>query len=503
MKLSSDTPPVELSAIQKSMAIQWNTPQSTIAWTPPVDVAGAMLRIEQRIGSRLPALVERVTTSQWNEEGEIETLARDAGIQATLSGLNQVIPDVKLAADAIPSDTKATQILSVRGIVTKVRTIPIAEPPFPGWPWKELYAFTLSPFESSSPTESPSPTDRPTPVQIVVLTQHIPALWKSATTIRQPVVVHGLSVIPPTESGPRLMISPSVDWRQPMNQAAEQTASWLPALPAGWQSLLQRGWNLGWIDLLEGLQGQPMSGRESEAFYEMLRASTRSPAADELSVPTEVLSVMESIQRAEQRKVARSAKGVIDPSSSDLASSSGYLIEGIVQIRRVQRIEVRDPKEQEWLGSDHYFQLDGFADIGRSRITIRYDEIAEPIIFEKEFPVTLVAVRLPDSLFMDADNRTVGESQAWYPRARMKVAGWFYRMWRFKTTQVSEATADKEAQQGPLLVVRQFSDPPPLEIAKASNASPFWVTALTSIVGVVGALWIYFQIRRRLSPRRR
>jgi hypothetical protein len=514
MKRSSDAPPVELSAIQKSMISRWNAPQSTIAWTPPVDVAGAMLRIEQRIGSRLPALVERVTTSQWSEDGGIETLAHDSVTQAILTGLNQVITDVILAANAntTSSDTKATQILSVSGIVTKVRTIPIAEPPFPGWSWKELYALNLSPFESSFPTESPSPTDRPASVQTVVLTQHIPALWKSATTIRQPVVIHGLSVAPPTESGPRLMISPSVDWRQPIaqvsidattNQGAKQAVSWLPTLPAGWQSLLQRGWNLGWIDLLEGLQGQPMSGRESEAFYEMLHASTRSPATDELSVPTDVLSVMESIQRAEKRKAARSAKGVVDPSSSGLASSSGYFIEGIVQIRRVQRIEVRDSKEQEWLGSDHYFQLDGFADIGRSRITIRYDEIAEPIIFEKEFPVTLVAVRLPDSMFVDADNRTAGESQAWYPRARMEVAGWFYRMWRFKTTQVSEATGDKEAQQGPLLVVRQFSDPPPLEIANASQASPFWVTALTSIIGGVGVLWILYQIRRGLVPRRR
>jgi hypothetical protein len=283
----------------------------------------------------------------------------------------------------------------------------------------------------------------------------------------------------------------------------EPTASWLPALPAGWQSLLQRGWDLGWIDMLEGLQGQPMSGRESEAFYEMLRASARSVEDVDTAESSEALSVMDAIQRAEKRKTLRSSKNGGDASSNDLASSAGYFIEGVVQIRRVQRIEVRDPKEQEWLGSDHYFQLDGFADIGRSRITVRYDDVAEPLIFEKEFPVTLVAVHLPDTLFVDANDRTVGESQAWYPRARIKVSGWFYRMWRFKTTQVSEATNDKEAQQGPLLVVKHLSDPPPLEIANASNASPFWVTALTSIIGGVGALWILYQIRRGLAPRRR
>lgn len=245
-----------------------------------------------------------------------------------------------------------------------------------------------------------------------------------------------------------------------------------------------------------------MSGRESQAFYEMLRASTRSLESDENVTPSDVLSVMDSIQRAEKRKALRSSKKDEAVPSNALAASAGYFIDGVVQIRRVQRIEVRDPKEQDWLGSDHYFQLDGFADIGRSRITVRYDDIAEPLIFEKEFPVTLVAARLPDSLFVDANDRTAGESQAWYPRARMAVSGWFYRMWRFKTTQVSEATNDKEAQQGPLLVVRQFSDPPPLQTANASNASPFWVTAWTSIIGGVGALWILYWIRRGIAPRR-
>jgi hypothetical protein len=194
MKPSSDAPPVELTAIQKAMAAQWHAPQATIAWTPPVDVAGAMQRIEQRIGSRLPALVERVATSKWSEEGEIETLARDSVIQAILSGMNQVVPDVQLVADAdtTSSDTNATPILSVSGIVTKVRAVPIAEPPFPGWPWKELYAFTLSPIESISPTE------KTTSAQCVVLTQQVPTFWKSATTIRQPVVVRGLSVAFPS-----------------------------------------------------------------------------------------------------------------------------------------------------------------------------------------------------------------------------------------------------------------------------------------------------------------
>jgi hypothetical protein len=201
---------------------------------------------------------------------------------------------------------------------------------------------------------------------------------------------------------------------------------------------------------------------------------------------------MQSIQRAETRKSKR------DAPPQDVASS-GYRVKGVAEVRRIQRVDVRNPEEQQWLGADHYYQLDGFADIGNSRITIRYDESVEPIIFEKEFPVTLVALKVPDSLLVDAGDAIPGEAQAWYPRTRVSVSGWFYRMWRFKTTQISEATNNKESQQGPLLVVDRFDDPPARQVAGASNTSPQWVAITTLAIGVVGGLWILRQVRQGLQ----
>jgi hypothetical protein len=76
-------------------------------------------------------------------------------------------------------------------------------------------------------------------------------------------------------------------------------------------------------------------------------------------------------------------------------------------------------------------------------------------------------------------------------------------MWRFKTTQVSEATNDKEAQQGPLLVIDRFDAPPARQVPGASNTSPQWVAITTIAIGIVGGLWILRQVRQGLQTGRR
>jgi hypothetical protein len=268
-----------------------------------------------------------------------------------------------------------------------------------------------------------------------------------------------------------------------------------PTLNRGWKSLLDRGWNLNSIDLIESLQGRPMTSRESQAFYSFLRCSAPPLDAPAERVPPP-LSIMQTIQRAEKRKLERD-------SLHEDASSTGHRAHAIVQVRRVQRVEVSNPDEQRWLGASHYFQLDGFADIGNSRITIRYEQSGEPIVFEKEFPITLVARNVPADLLIDAEDAIPGDAQAWYPRTRVAIEGWVYRMWRFKTTQVSEATGDKELQQGPMLIVDRFATPPDPPSKGASNLTPAWVTGITTGIGVLGGLWILWQIRHHAKVPRR
>ena len=474
---------------QKKMAATWQRPLPPKRWTPPADISGALERIEQRIGARVGPLETRITEESLNDPSAIDALARNEAVQATLDGLMRVIDEVQLVANPKGQgrNPKATRIRRCRGWVTQVRPITIEKEPFPGWQWKELYACSLEPISSDDGI-----------TKCTIITTNVPSQWLRVPELRQPTIATGLAFDTDGTNGTAphtLMISPSVEWREETDAASIGGSSTRALLPVGWAALLERGWSLDWIDMIEGLQGKPMTARESKAFYSLLRCSKQPLDAGQpenhTSGKSQTLSVMESIQRAETRKSKR------DAARQD-AESAGYRVKGIAEIRRIQRVDVRNPDEQEWLGADHYFQLDGFADIGNSRITIRYDESVEPIVFEKEFPVTLVALNVPNSLLVDAGDAIPGEAQAWYPRSRVSVSGWFYRMWRFKTTQVSEATNDKDAQQGPLLVIDRFDAPPARQVPGSSNASPQWVAITTMAIGILGGLWILRQIRQGL-----
>lgn len=474
-------------------------PSSMKRWIPPVDIQGALERIEQRIGPRIESLQTRLETASLDRPDSVDALARDPSVQATLDGLHRVIDDVQLVAN--PNNpwrkTQERRIRSYRGWVTDVRRIPIEKEPFPGWPWPSLFVCRLEAFLDDGSLASGEH------VACAIVTQHVPSQWLGSHSLRQPAIVSGLALDFPGKTLQTFLISPDIQWRTRATAVPMKDGQLSPMLSAGWVSLLANGWNLSWIDMIEGLQGKAMTSRESEPFYGLLGCSAPtddlvSPdlpsSAVDSSQASQVLSVMQAIQRAETRKT----KG--DVPSQEVASS-GYRIQGTVEIRRIQRVSVRNPAEQQWLDADHYYQLDGFADIGNSRITIRFDESQDPIVFEKEFPVTLVSRKVPDSLLVDAGNVIEGELQAWYPRSRLAVSGWFYRMWRFKTTQVSEATGGKEAQQGPLIVVDRFDLASPRRIAGASNMSARWVGFLTMTIGILGGLWILHHIRRSIPHR--
>lgn len=486
----------KLTEEQRRSAAIWQQPLPAKRWKPPADISGALERIEKRIGARIGPLETRISEISFDDPEALDALARNEGLQATLDGLLRVVEEVELVSDPLgrgrsPRDSR---IRGCRGMVTQVRRIPIEKEPFPGWQWKELYVCTLEPYHGDQ-TSSPC----------TIITQRVPSSWLIASELRQPVVAMGLAFDAPDPEARTLMISPAVEWRhgEIPGAATPSTAagSTVPALPEGWSTLLTRGWNLEWIDMLEGLQGRPMTARESKAFYHLLRCSQPPVGVQEVdggkgAGDQQVLSVMQAIQRAEARKTKR------DAPAHEFASV-GYRIAGIAEVRRVQRVDVRDPIEQEWLGADHYYQLDGFADIGNSRITIRYEESEEPIVFDKEFPVTLVALKVPSDLLVDAGDAITGESQAWYPRTRIWVSGWFYRMWRFKTAQVSQATNDKQAQQGPLLIIDRFDAAPAREVVGASNASPQMISFVTVSIGILGALWIGYQVLQGLRRGRR
>jgi hypothetical protein len=274
---------------------------------------------------------------------------------------------------------------------------------------------------------------------------------------------------------------------------------------------LQSDWDLASCDAIELLHGQSLTSKETRPFYTLLAASN-APASQDTEVPA--MNVMEWIRRTESMKSTKTL-------GKEQQRSVGERIDARVQIRRIQRVDVQNVQSQVWLGSNHYYQLDGMADIGPSRIEVKYGKEYEAIAYEREFPITLVAMKLPpwilsdpmtlnssseltSELTQDAIDLDSASSIAWATKIRLDVSGYAYRIWRFRTPQVSAVTQDSGYQQAPMLVVDRWnlaqgplgSDKPPAASARWSSGS-----ILTTILGILAIVWFAYRKTSTSKPR--
>ncbi len=284
------------------------------------------------------------------------------------------------------------------------------------------------------------------------------------------------------------------------------TGGLIPSLSKGHLQLLESGWDLSQLDGLENMHGQSISNKESSAFYTLIAKAYNAQSKDiqnqDHAVLSESLSVMQWIRGTEAMKTAKKKDGSLKP-------TVGERVRARVQVRRIQRIDVRNPQHQAWLGSNHYYQLDGVADIGPNRIGVKYGKDFEPISYEREFPITLVAAGLPSWIL--ADPTTLGaqgqsleantdldasSSIVWSTKIRVDVMGYAYRVWRFRTPQVSAATQDTGYQQAPMMIVDRWelSQGPSLDDQKKQQSKLSMGSIVTTIIGLAAICWFAFRM---------
>lgn len=417
------------------------------------------------------------------------------------------------------------------GRVTAIRKIPVDTTTMPGLGWSSIYALQI---------EQANPTDRSK--VIVALAQEIPQSWTASgltdrNNIVQPVKVQGLGVFqtdhPPKELSPGYILASRILWTNALNSTppyvpstqpsanSEQDSSlaWTsPHLSEGWRSLAASEWDLAHCDSLERMHGTPINSTDAEPLYSMLNLTRNNPHSTAVTLGT-----MDWIRRTEAMKANKQT-------ISDNHRSVGERTRARFQVRRIQRIEVRNPEHQRWLGGNAYYQLDGLASIGANRVAVRYGKDFEPITFEKEFPMTLVSASVPTWVFHDPDPsidtsnqqdatspETGSDSEdaqeaadalptlVWYPRIRIDVEGWAYRTWRFRTIEVSAATQDTGFQQAPMMVVDQwklaqgpeFTSNGSSDTARTSNSRNSTSNILLTIAGLTGIAWFAYRFLQR------
>lgn len=517
-----------LSPLQQSIAKAIAGPPAN-AWQPPIDYESPKRLLVEKLGNRLNTITAITSSSDAPEISKVREYALSENTIAVMLGLERFQEEIETLTQRGPVSLNPTELsddppsnpqkrlLRIQGIVSSIVPVPIEQPPFPGLEWKQLYAVTLvsppSAFDAASVAQAASER-----VTTIAIAKEVPSYWLQSNFTGQPCELIGLLLSPIADSpanAPQTMLCSSLRWREPepvaghmlpVNEAnntggrVDHGDRGSQTFPQGWQMLLQRGWDLSWLDRLESLQGQSMTSKESKAFYSMIAASRNPPppTLDGVSSANlqEPIAIMPLIRRAEGTKKRRGVP-------SEASMSVGLRTQATVQVRRVQRIEVDDPQWRPVLGGTCYFQIDGLADIGRNKIEINYGEGTEPVVFQREFPITLVAASVPDWLLVDSGDADPSSSQSWYPRMRTDVEGWFYRMWKYKTTQVSIATDDTQFQHGPMVVIDRIELGKPLDAAGVNpRATASWSTIATTLAGFAIIGWIAWKLQRHQLSKR-
>ena len=486
--------------------------RNPIPWIPPVDRQIPLDLVERALSGHLGKI-----PFGSSETNDVDSLAKNTSVLASLATVlkfqNEIDTVVSgdnsamLAVAPNPLDFQGQGLLGAwHGQVIEARTIRIDPNLMPGLGWKEVYALKLAP-------------------NLQVIAKDVPALWLSASALNQPICVQGLGLISMEKESqpqggnprvPQVVVASRVSWqfhRSATGSSTAQQASGLqPELSEGWSALLRSHWDLAFCDAIELLQGQSLTSKDTRPFYTLLAASNEPQSQETQPRP---YSVMEWIRRTESMKSTKSL-------GREQQRSVAERIDARVQIRRIQRVDVRNAQSQAWLGSNHYYQLDGLADIGPSRIEVKYGKDYEPIAYEREFPITLVATKLPAWLLSDPttlisssdlSQETIdldsASSIAWTTKIRVDVSGYAYRIWRFRTPQVSAVTQDTGYQQAPMLVVDRWNLPEgplvsdSLESDRASVPSNMWSigSILTTLLGLLAIAWFAYRMNATAKPR--
>jgi hypothetical protein len=217
------------------------------------------------------------------------------------------------------------------------------------------------------------------------------------------------------------------------------------------------------LELAPARNGQSLNHDDSLAILQMIAASAA--ASTDVPSSTPWLDVVELL---------REPKG---------HSGDVFRVRGVVD--RVTRIELADNPLARRLGLPHYYQLDIHVSIGDRRLNVASGKAAESLSFEDDYPVTLIAGSLPETL-------KPGGRQ----NVQIETSAFVYRMWSFASIK-SRRIDPGLKQVVPLLVSG------PIQVLAPSSRAFSLITAIVATAGLVGLIvfaW-WFGGSRRSSQR--
>ena len=144
--------------------------------------------------------------------------------------------------------------------------------------------------------------------------------------------------------------------------------------------------------------------------------------------------------------------------------------------------------------------MDGFIRIEGKRLVIpppkqiesqgssAAQERSEDLVYENEFPMTLVALDIPDFLKAGSVDQGGVQHQSWELQRWVDINGIFYRNWSYRSEYVSRGSR-QERQMAPLVVaVNIVASEPSLQRPNSPGQWVNWL-ALLFIVALLAVIW--------------
>ena len=243
-------------------------------------------------------------------------------------------------------------------------------------------------------------------------TANLPRVWHDQDNLNQPMVAEGFFLANFEFDKP--LLDSQTEESGPIPLFVAKRISWFPQqtnprlrISNDHVVLATYGVDITRLDVVASNNNRRMSEGESTVFYQMLNAC--SLAAGEF--PADSAEFNELLSNA-TKHFGRAAR-----------------VTG--RVRRVSRIEVTAPQDQQLLGQDHYFEVDLFVPLTDSKIVVnpkqaeedRSTESAPAITYDNRFPVTVCIKSLP-----------IGSLE----KANVNVNGYFFRLWNYPSVFTSE-----------------------------------------------------------------
>ncbi len=318
---------------------------------------------------------------------------------------------------------------------------------------------------------------------VYVLTSNVPSAWLSAAgasssaKLDQPTAATGVLI---AAGRPTVLAAPGLAWYP----TAESVAS------ADWALLARHGFDAALIESIRVRDRKSLSAADRESFYALLRSAARVEARE------------------------RPAPRDIDAGQllKESARWIGHRLRIDCQSVRLTRVAVSDPAMRQRLDTDHYWQIDASGDLGDLMIRIEpADGESEPATFVNRYPISIVALSLPESLRrrLESDGVADTRSDVALVSRRLVVEGFLYRLWSYESDLMRRHGGGD--QFGPLIMASRIIDDEPTAADPAGVALIGRVAAVAAMIMLVAAAgWVYrtgrqdaaAQARRQNRPER-